>query len=83
MWMLLILAALVATVLAGCGSGAGSPAQSSGQEGKQQASQTADPSGQKAKDTGSSEQASEGRLGHPSFGSADAPVVLIEYGDYQ
>jgi hypothetical protein len=25
----------------------------------------------------------EGRLEHPSLGSADAPVVLTEYGDYQ
>ena len=29
------------------------------------------------------ERAKSERLGHPSFGSAEAPVVLIEFGDYQ
>ena len=31
------------------------------------------------------EEASQGgaKLGHPALGSADAPVVMIEYGDFQ
>jgi protein-disulfide isomerase len=68
-------------VFAGCGTaGNGSSSQSSGE---QQTSQTTGPSEQKAEGTGPSEQASGGRLGHPALGSADAPVVLTEYSDYQ
>jgi hypothetical protein len=35
--------------------------------------------------SGGGEQASRGGagLGHPSLGSEDAPVVMIEYGDFQ
>ncbi len=34
---------------------------------------------------GRQEQASRGgaELGHPSLGSEDAPVVMVEYGDFQ
>ncbi len=71
---LLILAALVATVFVGCG-GAGGGGSSEGSE-KQQASRTAGSSGQKAEGAGSS-------LEHPALGTADAPVVLTEYSDYQ
>jgi len=80
MWTLLILAALVATVFAGCGS-AGNVG-SSGQEG-QRASQPAGSSEEKTVGGPAEERATKERLGHPSFGSADAPVVLTEYGDYQ
>jgi protein-disulfide isomerase len=78
--MLLILAALGA-MLFGCG-GSGGSAQSSGQEG-QRASQSAGSSEQKTAGGSKDEQATKERLGHPSFGSAEAPVVLTEYGDYQ
>jgi len=81
MLTLFLLAALVATILAGCGR-AGSGGSSQGSE-KQQASRTAAPSEQKAEDAGSSGQATGGRLGHPALGAADAPVVLTEYSDYQ
>jgi protein-disulfide isomerase len=77
--ILLILAALVATVFAGCGS-AGSSTQSSD---KQHASRTADSKMRKAEGAESSGQASEKRLEHPALGPADAPVVLTEYSDYQ
>ena len=81
MLALLILAALVVTVFAGCSrAGSGSSSQSSDE---QQASQTAGSSEQKAEGTGSTGQTSEGRLGHPAIGDADAPVVLTEYSDYQ
>jgi hypothetical protein len=81
--VLLILIALLATVsyLAGCG-GAGSGDSSQALE-EQQASRSASPSEQKTEGTGSSGQASGGRLGHPALGDADAPVVLTEYADYQ
>jgi hypothetical protein len=81
--MLLILAALAATVVAGCGgAGSGGSAQPSGQEG-QRASQSAGSSDHKSVAASGEERATEERLGHPSFGSAAAPVVLTEYGDYQ
>src|ERR687883_470387 len=77
----LILAVLVATVLASCG-GAGSGGSSKSSD-EQQASQTSGSSGQKVESATSSGNASGGRLGHPALGSADAPVVMIEYSDYQ
>ncbi len=77
---LLILTALAATVIAGCGAGSGGSSQSSEE---QQASGTAGSSGQKAEDTGSSGRTAGGEPGHPTLGSADAPVVLTEYSDYQ
>jgi hypothetical protein len=76
---LLILAALAATVFVGCGASGGSPQSSE----KQPGSEPANSSGQKAEDTSASGKAAGGKLGHPALGSADAPVLLIEYGDYQ
>jgi protein-disulfide isomerase len=81
MLALLILAALVATLVAGCG-GAGSGGSSQAPD-EQQASRSGVPSEQKTGGTGSSGQASGERLGHPALGDADAPVVLTEYADYQ
>jgi protein-disulfide isomerase len=81
MLALLILAALVATLVAGCG-GAGSGGSSQAPD-EQQASRSAVPSEQKTGGTGSSGQASGEWLGHPALGDADAPVVLTEYADYQ
>jgi hypothetical protein len=75
------LALAAALVLAGCGgAGSGNPQQASGQE--EQSPQDAGSSGGSKPDGG---WASEdgGRLEHPSLGSADAPVVLTEYSDYQ
>jgi protein-disulfide isomerase len=69
----LILAIAVAAVL--FAGGERPPAQ--GQQPR--AAQEERPSG------GEQERASQGgaELGHPSLGSADAPVVMIEYGDFQ
>ncbi len=59
--------------------------------GKERASQPG--SGQASGEKGSAEQPSqaereqasggERKLGHPALGEAGAPVVMIEYGDYQ
>jgi protein-disulfide isomerase len=84
----LVLAALAATILVGCG-GSGSGGSAEGSE-KQQATETAGSSGQKtelpeqeAEGTDPSGRAAEKQPGHPALGSADAPVVLTEYSDYQ
>ena len=76
---LLILVALATTILAGCGGSGGSSQPSE----KQQSSGTAGSSGQKAEGTRQEDQTSGEELGHPTLGSADAPVVLTEYSDYQ
>lgn len=74
---LLILTALAATIFVGCGGGASQPSEG------QQASGSAGSPERKAADTGSSGRVSGERGGHPTLGSADAPVVLTEYSDYQ
>ncbi|MGI9050745.1 MAG: hypothetical protein ACR2GU_15460 [Rubrobacteraceae bacterium] len=70
----------VALVAAGC-SGAGKPSSSAGQKvssqtstGKSQAERTT---------TGKSQASPVKRLGHPVLGKKNAPVTMIEYGDYQ
>ena len=68
---LLILATLAAMVLVGCAAGSGGSSQSSAER-------------QAPKDTDSSERkAAAEQLGHPALGSADAPVVMTEFSDYQ
>lgn len=74
--MFLIFAALATVVFAGCGGTSQPPEE-------QQAQRTADSSGQKPEREDSSDRDSGDKLGHPALGSAKAPVVLIEYGDYQ
>ncbi len=73
-----MLLTLTTLVLAGCAAGGGNPSQSSGQEDR---SQTAGSSGETKPDGEASK--GDGRLEHPSLGSANAPVVLTEYADYQ
>ncbi len=65
----LILAVAVAAVLL-----SGERSQPAGQE-----------QSPRSEEQGPQEQASRGsaELGHPSLGSEDAPVVMIEYGDFQ
>jgi predicted small lipoprotein YifL len=76
---LLLLAALVVT-LSACGAGSGGSSPSSE---KQQAPETAGSSEQETGGAGSPGRASGRRLEHPALGSAEAPVVLTEYSDYQ
>jgi hypothetical protein len=79
MLMLLVLAALAATIF-GCGGAGGGGSSNSP---RQQASETAEPSGRKSEDAGSSGGTAAQQPGHPTLGSAGAPVVLTEYSDYQ
>ena len=72
----LLLAALVAMVLVGCAAGSGG---SSSPSAERQAPKEANSSEQKGEGPGSS----GGQLGHPALGSADAPVVMTEFSDYQ
>jgi protein-disulfide isomerase len=73
---LLILAALTVMVLVGCAAGSGG---SSPPSAERQAPKKADASVQKAEDPKPSGE----QLGHPGLGSADAPVVMTEFSDYQ
>jgi hypothetical protein len=72
----LLLAVLTATVLIGCAAGSGG---SSSPSAERQAPKKADSSEQKGEGPGSSGE----QLGHPALGSADAPVVMTEFSDYQ
>jgi len=76
MLALLILTALTATILIGCGAGSSGSSQPSAeqQDSETTGSSKAEPPEQKA---------AAGQLEHPTLGSADAPVVMTEYSDYQ
>ena len=81
--MLLMALGLVSAVVlaaAGC-SGAGKSTLSAGQGGSSQA-YGGKGQAQKAT-TGESRAASVEKLGHPVLGDKNAPVTMIEYGDYQ
>ena len=67
----LVVALLAALVLAGCGGAGGDPS-SAGEGGER-----ADPAG------GGEAGGETAKLGTPSLGKEDAPVVLTEYSDYQ
>ena len=67
---LLILATLATTILIGCAAGSGGSSQPSAErQVPKKAAEGPEPSG--------------GQLGHPALGSADAPVVMTEFSDYQ
>ena len=72
----LILATVAAMVLVGCAAGSGG---SSPPSAERQAPKKADAPEQKGESPGSSGE----QLGHPALGSADAPVVMTEFSDYQ
>ena len=74
----LILAVAVAAVLL---SGGGERSQPAGQGRPAEGGQ---PAGGRQEEAPQEEAPQEdAELGHPSLGSADAPVVMIEYGDFQ
>lgn len=65
---MILLALVAALILAGCSATGGGDAS---------------PSAQKERAAKSPEPANSEKLGHPSLGEADAPVVMTEYSDYQ
>jgi hypothetical protein len=74
---LIILIAVTAVVFSG--GEEGTPRSESGKPSAEE-----DPAGQPSQ-AGDEQQASGGEkeLGHPALGETGAPVVMIEYGDYQ
>jgi uncharacterized protein YceK len=73
-WLPLAVALVAASLLSGCGS-----SRPSAQEALQHAEN------QSAASDGDREQASRGgsELGHPVLGDPGAPVLMVEYGDFQ
>jgi hypothetical protein len=75
-WLPLIVAAVL--LLSGCASQSSQP---SDQEPRRSAEeQTREP---RTAASGGEGEASGGELGPPTLGDADAPVVMVEYGDFQ
>ena len=78
-WLPIIAAALL--LLCGCAAQSSQP--SSGQEPQAgREGQTSEQTGKHAGDRGEAPQR-DAALGHPGLGDADAPVVMVEYGDFQ
>ena len=82
-WSLLFWGPLVAAallLLCGCAAQSFQPSGQEPQAGRegQASEQTAKPAG----DRGEAPQR-VAALGHPGLGDADAPVVMVEYGDFQ
>jgi protein-disulfide isomerase len=75
LWLPLIVTA--ALLLSGC---AAQNSQPSGQEARQSAE---DQSGESQTGGSGGEQASRSGLGHPALGDTGAPVVMVEYADFQ
>jgi protein-disulfide isomerase len=74
-WLPLIAVALAASLLSGCAAQSSRP---SGQEPRQSAEED-----QNAGSGGEEEEGPRSELGHPALGDADAPVVMVEYADFQ
>ena len=89
-WLPLIAAALL--LLCGCAAQSSQPSgqePQAGREGQASEQTSGQASGQTSEKTG--KPAGDGReapqrdaaLGHPGLGDADAPVVMVEYADFQ
>ena len=90
-WSLLFWGPLVAAallLLCGCAaqsfqpSGQEPQAGREGQASEQTSEQTSEQAAKPAGDRGEAPQR-DAALGHPGLGDADAPVVMVEYGDFQ
>ena len=85
-WLPLIAAALL--LLCGCAaqsfqpSGQEPQAGREGQASEQTSEQTSEQAAKPAGERGEGPQR-DAALGHPGLGDADAPVVMVEYGDFQ
>jgi len=79
-WLPLIAAVVAASLLSGC---AAQRSQPSGQE--PQAGQEEQTSERASNLAGDPEEAPQrdAELGHPELGDSGAPVVMVEYGDFQ
>ena len=81
--LLLGLISVVALVIVGC-SGAGDSSRSGGQKEPPQTTGGKSQAQKATATTGEESQASTGGPpGHPVLGDKNAPVTMIEYGDYQ
>ena len=78
--MVLGLVSTLVLITAGC-SGSGKSSSSAGRKGASQT--TAGKSQTQGTTAAKSGASSVGRLGHPVLGDKNAPVTMIEYGDYQ
>ena len=85
-WLPLIAAALL--LLCGCAAQSSQPsgqepqAGREGQASEQTSGQTSEQTGKPAGERGEAPQR-DAALGHPGLGDADAPVVMVEYADFQ
>jgi protein-disulfide isomerase len=85
-WLPLIAAALL--LLCGCAAQSSQPsgqepqAGREGQASEQTSGQTSEQTGKPAGEGGEAPQR-DAALGHPGLGDADAPVVMVEYADFQ
>ena len=86
-WLPLIAAALL--LLCGCAAQSSQPSSGQepqagreGQASEQKSGQTSEQTGKPAGERGEAPQR-DAALGHPGLGDADAPVVMVEYADFQ
>ena len=81
-WLPLIAAALL--LLCGCAAQSSQPSGQEPQAGRegQASEQTSEQTGKPAGDSREAPQR-DSALGHPGLGDADAPVVMVEYADFQ
>ena len=86
LWLPLIAAALL--LLCGCAAQSSQPsgqepqAGREGQASEQTSGQTSEQTGKPAGERGEASQR-DAALAHPGLGDADAPVVMVEYADFQ
>ena len=79
--LLILLAALLAASCGGAGEGSGAaPAGDGGRAAQPEAPAT---EASKAEETRDGEKQARADQGHPALGEEGAPVVMVEYADYQ
>jgi protein-disulfide isomerase len=87
LWLPLIAAALL--LLCGCAAQSSQPSSGQepqagreGQASEQESGQASEQTGKPAGERGEAPQ-KDAALAHPGLGDADAPVVMVEYADFQ